>query len=152
VIARALVLAGAAATILSALLTWVTVTGLTATLDLGLLGARLAAGDRTVSGTDTALWPAIVVAGVLAAVLGVLGIARRLIVGLGLLTAAAGGLLLAYMANVIDLETRGHGELERAAARSLLDSSVGPGTPLLLAGGVLIALGGLLARRRSGRV
>ena len=36
--------------------------------------------------------------------------------------------------------------LERAAARSLHDSTVGPGTPLLLAGGVLIALGALTRR------
>jgi uncharacterized protein (TIGR03382 family) len=147
-ISRGLVLAGAAATILSAFLTWVTVTGLTATLDLGILGAHLGAGDRTVAGTDTSLWPAIVAAGVIAAVLGLLGVARRLIIALGLLTAIAGGLLLAYMANVIDLETRGNGALERAAAGSLLDSSVGPGTPLLLAGGVLILLGGLVSRRR----
>ena len=58
----------------------------------------------------------------------------------------AGGLLLAYMASVIELETRGNGELERSAARALLDSTGGPGTPLLLAGGVLIVLGGLALR------
>jgi hypothetical protein len=48
------------------------------------------------------------------------------------------------MADVIAIETREDAELERAAAQSLLDSAVGPGTPLLLAGGVL---GGLAARR-----
>jgi hypothetical protein len=143
-----LVLAGAAATILSAFLTWVTVTGLAVTLDLGLVGADVGAGNRTVAGTDTALWPAIVAAGALAAILALLGVARVLLIALGLLTTIAGGLLLAYMANVIELETRGNSELERGAARSLLDSTVGPGTPLLLAGGVLILLGAL-ARRRN---
>ncbi len=80
--------------------------------------------------------------------LGLLGVARRLLVGLGLLIALAGGVLLAYMSNVIEIETEDSGELERAAAQSLLDSTVGPGTPLLLAGGVLILAGGLIARRR----
>jgi hypothetical protein len=148
VLSKVLALAGAAATLLSALLTWVTVTGLAVTLDLDLMGADVGAGNRTVAGTDTVLWPAIVAAAALAAVLALLGVGGRLLVGLGLITAVAGGLLLAYMANVIELETRGNGELERGAARSLLDSTVGPGTPLLLAGGVLILLGAL-ARRRT---
>lgn len=138
-----LVLTGAAATVLAAFVTWVTVTGLTVTLDLGLIGADLDAGGRTVAGTDTALWPALVGAGIVAAVLGLLGVARGLLVALGLLIATAGGALLFYMANVIDIETRGDSELERAAAQALLESSVGPGTPLLLAGGVLIVFGAL---------
>ncbi|MDP1849206.1 MAG: hypothetical protein Q8K79_15555 [Solirubrobacteraceae bacterium] len=146
-IARALGLVGGAATILSAFLTWVTVTGLTVTLDLDLISADAGAGNRTVAGTDTALWPAIVAVGMLSAVLALLGAARIVLIGLGLLTTIAGGLLLAYMANVLELETRDGAELERAAARSLLDSSVGPGTPVLLAGGVLILLGGLAQRR-----
>lgn len=145
-LSRVLVLSGGAATILSAFLTWVTVTGLAVTLDLGLVGADLSAGNRTVAGTETSIWPAIVAAGALAAVLALLGAARRLLIGLGLLTTFAGGLLLAYMADVIEVETRGNNELERAAARSLLDSTVGPGTPLLLAGGVLVALGALTRR------
>lgn len=146
-IARALGLVGGAATILSAFLTWVAVTGLTVTLDLDLISADAGAGNRTVAGTDTALWPAIVAVGMLSAVLALLGAARIVLIGLGLLTTIAGGLLLAYMANVLELETRDGAELERAAARSLLDSSVGPGTPVLLAGGVLILLGGLAQRR-----
>lgn len=145
-IARALGLVGGAATILSAFLTWVTVTGLTVTLDLDLISADAGAGNRTVAGTDTALWPAIVAVGMLAAVLALLGAARIVLIGLGLLTTIAGGLLLAYMANVLELETRDGAELERAAARSLLDSSVGPGTPVLLAGGILILLGALARR------
>lgn len=144
---RLLVLAGASATALSVFLTWVTVTGLTVTLDLALAAADLGPDDRTVAGTDTALWPALVIVGGLAAVLGLLGVARPVLIGLGLLTTLAGGLLLAYMANVIDLETRGSSELERAAADALLDSSVGPGTPVLLLGGVLIGLGAFTQRR-----
>ena len=150
-IARALGLAGSAATILSAFVTWVTVTGLTATLDLDVISADVGAANRTVSGTDTVLWPALVAIGVIAAILALLGVGRILLVGLGLLTTLAGGLLLAYMANVIELETRDGAQLERAGARSLLDSTVGPGTPLLLAGGMLVLLGGLAQRsaRRS---
>jgi hypothetical protein len=150
VISKVLGLAGAAATILSALLTWVTVTGLAVTLDLDLISADVGAGNRTVAGTDTVLWPAIVVAGALAAVLALLGVARWLLICLGLITALAGGLLLAYMANVIELETRDGARIEQDTARTLLDSTVGPGTPLLLAGGVLILLAGL-ARGRAQR-
>ena len=148
-VARALVLAGSAATILSAFVTWVTVTGLTVTLDLDLISADVGAANRSVAGTDTVLWPALVAAGVIAAVLGLLGAARRLLIGLGVLIAIAGGLLLAYMANVIELETRDGAQLEQAAARALLDSTVGPGTPLLLAGGILILLGALAQRRAA---
>lgn len=146
-VSRLLVLVGAAATILSAFLTWVTVSGLTVTLDLALAAADLGPGDRTVAGTDTALWPALVAVGVVAAVLGLLGAARPVLVGLGLLTTLAGALLLAYMANVIELETRGSSELEQAAADALLESSIGPGTPVLVVGGALILLGGLAQRR-----
>ena len=148
-ISRVLVLAGSAATILSAFLTWVTVTGLVVTLDLDVISADVGAGNRTVAGTDTVLWPALVAVGVVAAILALLGAGRRLLVGLGLLTTIAGALLLAYMANVIELETRDGAQLERAGARSLLDSTVGPGTPLLLAGGILILLGGLAGGRLS---
>jgi len=50
------------------------------------------------------------------------------------------------MANVVDIETRGHNELERAAADALLSGSIGPGTPLLLGGGLAIVAGALLLR------
>jgi hypothetical protein len=143
-------LAGAAATILAAFLPWVTLKGLTVTLDLGLVGAEVAPGSRTVSGTDTSLWPALVAVGVVVAALALLGIARGLVLALGLLVTVAGGLLLVYVANVIEIETRGGGELERSLKRALADalltSSVGPGTPLLLAGGVAIVAGALLRR------
>jgi hypothetical protein len=139
-------LAGAAATILAAFMPWVTLKGLTVTLDLGLVGAEASAVNRTVSGTDTPLWPVLVGLGVVVAALALLGVARRLVLGLGLLVTVAGALLLVYMANVIDIETRGDGELKRALADALLSSSVGPGTPLLLAGGVAIAAGALARR------
>lgn len=148
-IARALVLAGAAATTAATVLPWVTVKGLALTLDLGLIGADVSAVDRTVSGTDTSLWPVLVGIGAIVAVLGLLGVARRVLVALGLLVTIAGGLLLVYMANVIDIETRGSGALERAAAEALLTSSVGPGTPVLLAGGLAIVVGALQLRPRE---
>lgn len=145
-------LAGAAATILAAFLPWVTLKGLTVTLNLGLVGARVGGADHTVSGTDTSLWPALVAIGAVVAALALLGIARGLVLALGLVVTIAGGLLLVYMANVIEIETRGGGELERALKRALADalltSSVGPGTPLLLAGGVAIVAGALAQRPR----
>ena len=76
-LSRVLVLSGGAATILAAFLTWVTVNGLAVTLDLGLVGADLSAVNRTVAGTETSIWPAIVAAGALAAALALLGAARR---------------------------------------------------------------------------
>jgi hypothetical protein len=145
-LSRALLLAGAAATVLAAFLPWVTVKGLTISLDLGLVGADVGAANRTVLGTDTALWPALVGAGAVVAVLALLGIARALLLVLGVLVTAAGGLLLIYMANVIDVETRGDSAMERVLAGTVLSSSVGPGTPLLLAGGLAIIAGAALRR------
>ena len=148
-LSKTLMLAGAAATILAAFLPWVTLKGVAVTFDLGLVGAEVVPGNRTVSGTDTPLWPALVAVGLVVAALALLGIARGLVLALGLLVTVAGGLLLFYMANVIDIETRGGGmferELKRALADALLTSSVGPGTPLLLAGGVAIVVGALAA-------
>ncbi len=146
-ISRVLVLAGAAATILSAFLTWVTVDGPSATLRLGLLGADAGAADHAVAGTDTVLWPAIIAAGAIAALFAVVGMGRAALVAAGLVTTIAGGLLLVYMLNVVEYETRDESKLERDVARALFDSTVGVGTPLLLAGGILILLGGLTARR-----
>ena len=141
---RVLSLGGAAAVMLAALLPWVTVKGPSLTLDLGLVGAQASAGDRTVAGVDTALWPVLVGVGAAVAVLALLGVARRVLLVLGLLVTVAGALLLVYMVNVIDVETRDGGALERAAADALLTSSVGPGTPLLLAGGLAIVAGSLV--------
>ena len=145
-IPRALILAGAAATLLSAFLPWVTVKGLPVTLDLGLVGAEVSLGSRTVAGTDTVLWPGLVAVALVVAALGLFGVAWRLVFMIGLIVSVAGGVLLFYVANVIDLETRGSNQLMRAAADALLSSSIGPGTPLMLGGGVAIVVGSLLAR------
>lgn len=146
-IARALILTGAAAVLVSAFLPWVTVKGLPVTLDLGLVGAEISLGSRTVAGTDTVLWPGLVAVALVVAALGLLGVAWRLVFMLGLLVSVAGGVLLFYVANVIDLETRGNNQLVRAAADALLSSSIGPGTPLLLGGGLAIVGGSLLLAR-----
>jgi hypothetical protein len=146
-LSRILLLGGAGATLLAALLPWVTVEGPSLDLDLGLVGAHASTGERTVAGIDTSLWPVLAGVAVVVAVLTLLGVARRVLLALGLLVAAAGALLLVYMANVIDFETRGDSELKRAAADALLSSSIGPGTPLLIAGGVAIAAGAVLLRR-----
>ncbi len=144
-LARLLLLGGAASTAGSSLLPWVTVRGrLASSLDFGLIGARAGAGDRTVAGIDTTLWPLLVGIGVLVALLALLGIARRLLLVVGLVVTAAGVLLVIYMSNAVDVATRGDAPLARAAADALLSSSVGPGTPLLLGGGVAIAAGALL--------
>ena len=145
-LSRVLILAGAAATVLSAFLTWVTVLGLGVVLDLGPIGAELGIADGTVAGTDTSLWPGIVAVGVLAGVLGLLGVARNLLILLGIATTLAGGALLYYMANVVDIETSGSSELGSEIADALIDTTVGPGAPLLLAGGVLILVGALARR------
>jgi hypothetical protein len=143
VLSRALLLGGAAATLLATLLPWVTVSGPSLTLELGLVGAEVDSGGRTVTGLDTAVWPVLAGVAVIVAALALLGVGRRVLVVLGLLVTGAGALLLIYMANVIDYETRGNSELERAAADALLSSSVGAGTPLLLAGGLAIVAGAL---------
>jgi hypothetical protein len=147
VIARTLILVGAAAVLGSAFLPWVTVKGLPVTLDLGLVGAEVSIGSRTVAGTDTVLWPALVAIALVVAALGLFGVAWRLVFMIGLIVSVAGGVLLFYVANVIDLETRGSNQLMRAAADALLSSSIGPGTPLLLGGGLAILVGSLLLER-----
>jgi len=147
VIARVLLLAGAAAMLLAAVAPWVTVKGPALTLDLGLVGAEVSSGERTVAGLDTALWPVLVGLAAVVAALGLFGVARGLLLGIGLLVTAAGAALVVYMANVIYIETRANNELERAAADALLTSSIGPGTPLLLGGGLAIVAGAVLLRR-----
>ncbi|MGH2901395.1 MAG: hypothetical protein ACRDMZ_22145, partial [Solirubrobacteraceae bacterium] len=87
------------------------VNGRLASLDLGLVGAQVSLGDRTVAGTDTPLWPVIAGVALVVAVLALLGIARRAALVIGLLVTAGGGLLLVYMANVVDIETRGDSAL-----------------------------------------
>lgn len=127
-------------------LTWVTVSGPQVVLDLGLVGAEVRPADRTVAGLDTPLWPAFAATAVVVGALALLGAGRRVLLALGLLVTTAGALLLVYMAYVIEIETRGDSKLEQAAADALLTSSIGPGTPLLLAGGLAIVTGALLLR------
>ena len=143
-ISRILILAGAAAVVGSVALPWVTVKGaLPSTLDLGLLGAEVSPLGKTVSGTETKAWPIVVAVGAVVAVLALLGLARKLIVLLGLLITVAGGALLYYVMNVVDIETKGD-TLKNALATMALDSSAGAGPILLVAGGLAIAIGALM--------
>jgi hypothetical protein len=141
---RLLVLAGAAGMALSALLPWVTIKGIG--LDLGVIGASTSLGARTVTGTDTSIWPLILAIAVVVAILAVLNLARKLLIALGLLVIVAGGGLLYYVSNAVEIETRGHGAIEQLVAQALITSSTGPGTPLLIASGLAIVGGALLAR------
>ncbi|MEA2137546.1 MAG: hypothetical protein QOG56_696 [Solirubrobacteraceae bacterium] len=143
-VSRLLLLAGAAGVALSALLPWVTIRGIA--LDLGPIGARVSPVARTVNGTDTSLWPLLLGAAALVAILALLGIARRVLLGLGLLVTAAGGALLYYVSNAVEIEAGGRSAVEQLLANALITSSTGPGTPLLIAGGLAIVLGALLAR------
>jgi hypothetical protein len=143
-ISRVLVLAGAAAVLVSVGLPWVTVKGaLPSTLDLGLLGASVSPLGKTVSGTETKAWPIVVAIGAVVAVLALVGVAKKLILLLGLLTTVAGGGLLYYVMNVVDIETKGD-TLKNALANMALDSSPGAGPILLIAGGLAIAIGALV--------
>jgi hypothetical protein len=77
------------------------------------------------------------------ALLALFGVARKLLVLLGLLTTLAGGALLYYVLNVVDIETRGD-TLKHTLATATVASEAGTGPILLLAGGVVILLGALL--------
>ena len=115
---------------------------LPSTLDLGLLGAEVSPLGKTVSGTETKAWPVVAAMGAVVAVLALLGLARKLILLLGLLTTVAGGALLYYVMNVVDIETKGD-TLKNALANLALDSSAGAGPMLLVAGGLAIAIGAI---------
>lgn len=141
---RLLVLAGAAGLAVSALLPWVTVRGLT--LDLGIIGAEVSLGSQTVNGTDTTYWPVILGVAAAVAALGVIGHLRRLTFALGVVVIAAGGALLYYVSNVIELETKGEDELVQTLAEAALSSSVGPGPAVMIASGILIVAGAAIAR------
>jgi hypothetical protein len=143
-VSRLLLLGGAACLALGVLLPWVTITGLG--LKLGPIGADVSSGSRTVQGLDTSLWPVILGLAVVVAILGVLNVARKLLLALGLIVVAASGALLYYLANVIDIESSGSSQIEKLFAHALITSSVGPGAPVLLAGGIAIVAGALLAR------
>ena len=129
--------------VLAALLPWITIEGLG--LDLGVIGVETGVGRRTVAGTDTSIWPLLVGGAVLVAVLALLNIARKLLIGLGILVAAAGAGLLYYVANAVELEGEGRGAIEQIVAQTVVSSSTGPGTPVLIASGIAILAGALLA-------
>jgi hypothetical protein len=141
-----MILAGATGVVLSALMPWVTVSGLSLRLNLGVIGADVSPGGKTVWGTETSVWPVLIGVGALAAILALLHTGTRFLVFLGLLVSLAGAALLYYVLNVIDLETKNKGPIVRTLAHTVLSSSTGPGPPVLLASGVLITLGALAAR------
>jgi hypothetical protein len=141
---RLLLLAGAFGLALSVLLPWVTVKGPSLGIDLGIVGARVSPGSRTVVGVETSVWPFAVGVAVLVLVLTLLGVATRLLAVLGLVVTVAGAALIYYCANVLDIETSGS-TLKRAIADAVLTSSTGPGPPLILASGIAILVGGLLS-------
>jgi hypothetical protein len=143
---RLLLLAGAAGLVLSVLLPWVTVRGLPLSLDLSIVGASVAPGSKTVSGVETSVWPVLVGAAAVVVVLTLLNAAYILLAVVGVAVAAAGGALLYYCAHVVDIETSDKGPVARALADALVESSTGPGPPLVLAGGIAILAGALLSR------
>jgi uncharacterized membrane protein YhaH (DUF805 family) len=61
----------------------------------------------------------------------------------GLLTTLAGGGLLYYVMNVVDIETKGD-TLKNTLATAALDSSAGAGPILLVVGGLAILVGALV--------
>jgi len=140
-LSRVLVLAGAAAVLGSVTLPWVTIKG--APLHLDLLGAGTSPLSKTLSGTDTKAWPIVVGVGAVVAALALFGLARKLLLVLGLLTTLAGGGLLYYVLNVVDIETKGS-TIKHTLATATIDSSAGAGPIVLLAGGLCILIGSLV--------
>jgi hypothetical protein len=144
-VGRLLLLAGAAGLALSVLLPWVTVRGLSLNLDLGVVGAAITPGSKTVAGVETSVWPLFVGAAAVVAVLTLANVAHKLLAVVGLVVAAAGGALVYYCANVVDIETSDSGPIARAIADALVESSTGPGPPLIVASGIAILAGALLS-------
>ena len=143
-VSRFLLLAGAIGLAVAVLLPWVTIRGIE--LQLGPIGAEVAPGARTVNGIDTVLWWYLVGLGAIVAILAFVDIGRRTLLGLGLIVIAAGGALLYYLSNVIDIETSDSNAIEKLIADGVLSSSVGPGAPVIIASGIAIVAGALLAR------
>jgi hypothetical protein len=141
---RLLLLAGAFGLALSVLLPWVTIKGPGLNIDLGIVGANVSSGSRTVAGVETSLWPVAVGLAVLVAVMTLLGVATRLLAIVGVLVTLAGAALLYYCANVLDIETSGN-SIKRLISDAVLTSSTGPGPPLILASGIAILVGALLS-------
>ncbi len=141
---RFLLLAGALGLALSVLLPWVTVKGPGLNIDLGIVGAKVSSGSRTVAGVETSVWPVAVGLAALVAVMTLLGFATRLLAIVGVLVTLAGAALLYYCANVLDIETSGN-SVKRLISDAVLTSSTGPGPPLILASGMAILAGALLS-------
>lgn len=141
-LARVLVMVGGGGVAASALLPWVTVEG--PSLRLDFLDAVTSAAGRTVAGTETAAWPGVVGVGVVVGLLGLLNLARRALALLGLLTVVAGGALVYYAANAVDIETSGRSGVERALGEAALSSAPDVGAFVLLASGLVVVLGSLL--------
>jgi hypothetical protein len=144
VFGRLLILTGAAGVVASAFMPWVTVNGTPLHLDLGWIGATVSPGGKTVNGTDTSVWPAVVAVGGVVAALAAVRIAKKLLILLGLAITVAGGGLLYYVLNVIDIEGAKHGAIVETLANVALTSSAGPGPPVLLASGLAVLVGALL--------
>jgi hypothetical protein len=119
--------------------------GLPLSLDLGVVGASVTPGSKTVSGVETSVWPVLVGVAAVVVVLTLLNAAYKLLAVVGVAVAAAGGGLLYYCAHAVDIETSDKGPIARALAAALIDSSTGPGPPLVLAGGIAILAGALLS-------
>ena len=141
---RMLLLAGALGLALSVLLPWVTVKGPGVSIDLGIIGAKVSSGSKTVAGVETSAWPFAIAVALLVVILTVLGVATRLLALVGLAVTIAGAALLYYCSNVLDIETSGN-SIERLISAAVLTSSTGPGPPLILASGLAILVGGLLS-------
>jgi hypothetical protein len=144
---RVVGIAGAVLIAVAAVLPWVTVSG-RLPLDLGLLGADVTAGGRTVGGEDTAAFPYLLGLAAGTSVLTVLGRARRLLLLLGVLVTVAGGALVYYLTHVVDIETSDRSVVERTAAELALDSSVELGPYALILAGVLVIAGAAARGRR----
>lgn len=143
-LSRILVLVGAAAVLGSVTVPWVKIEGaLPARLHLGLLGANASPLSKTVSGTDTKVWPIVAGVGAVMAALALLGLARKLLVLLGLVTTLAGGGLLYYVLHAVDLATK-NDTLKHTLATAALDNSAGAGPFLLLGGGLCVLIGALV--------
>jgi hypothetical protein len=145
-LARLLLLGGASGVVASAFLPWVTVKGSPLGIDLDLIGAGVVPTGKTVAGTDTAAFPAVVGVGGAVAALAVFSLFRKLLLLVGLLVTLAGGALLYYVLNVVDIETASRSALEQVVAGAVLTSTAGPGPPLLLGSGLAILLGALMMR------
>ena len=144
-VSRILLLAGAAGLALAAVLPWVTIKGLG--LELGPIGAEVSPGARTVNGTDTSLWPVVLGVGAIVVVLAppehrAQGPARR--------SASSRSPAAARCCTTSRTSSRSSpatsSQIEKLLTSALVSSSVGPGAPLLIAGGIAIVTGALLAR------